>query len=515
MKEKINAFLQGVKTLSVVCYQWGDTGKGKFVDLFAEWADIIARGTGGDNAGHTIFYDNCAHVFHLIPSGILYDKYGKINVIGSGTVINPRTLILEIKRLLRDGMTVNNLKIALNAKLILPVHILLDRLKETEKTDKIGTTGKGITDAYLDHYGRIGLCINDLLSPDLFAKKLKKNLEEKRRLLKTYDINLVKKVLQSDDLGNGIYFHPEEIIDEEAIIQKYLEYGRFLQKFITDTDALLRKNVGKKKILLEGAQGVLLSIDYGTYPYVTSSDASAVGLAKGVGLKESDIDLQLGIIKGFYMTRVGCGPFPTEFGGKFSADFCNGQHDPDQKIMEEEEVLLGLENGRGNSNNPDSLFLGKVLRVKGGEYGATTGRPRRTGWLDLPLLRYVMEVSGQKNLILTKLDILDSLNQVDPYLYIKVCYAYRYIGEDPYCYGDKIIQKNDPVEIAIPDANFLSQCEPIYDFFSLWRGDISGIRSLKEVPINLQIILNYLKRETGAKIKALSVGPRPEQTILL
>ncbi len=510
MKEKINTFLQGVNTLSIVCYQWGDTGKGKFVDRFAEWADIIARGTGGDNAGHTIYYDSRAHVFHLIPSGILYDKYGKINVIGSGTVINPRTLILEIKRLLKDGMTVNNLKIALNAKLILPVHILLDRLKEAEKTDKIGTTGKGITDAYLDHYGRIGLCINDLLNPDLFAKKLKKNLEEKRRLLKTYDIELIKEILHSDDLENGIYFHPEKIINEDAIVQKYFGYGQVMQRFITDTDALLRKSVGKKKILLEGAQGMLLSIDYGSYPYVTSSDSSGVGLAKGVGLKESDIDLQLGIIKGFYMTRVGCGPFPTELGGELSAKFCNGKHEPGIRVLEVEEVALGLESGRH-----DDLFLGKFIRAQGSEYGATTGRPRRTGWLDLPLLRYAMQASGQVNLILTKLDILNSLNQIDPYLGIKVCYAHVYKGEKPYHYGDKVIKKDDVLTVAIPNAEFLNQCEPIYDSFSLWKEDISQIKDLRKMPPNLRLILHYLERETKAKIRILSVGPEAERTLFL
>jgi adenylosuccinate synthase len=171
-----------------------------------------------------------------------------------------------------------------------------------------------------------------------------------------------------------------------------------------------------------------------------------------------------------------------------------------------------LESGNGNGNN---LFLGKFLRVKGGEYGATTGRPRRTGWLDLPLLHYVIQTSGQKNLILTKLDILDSLNEIDPDSYIKVCYAYRYIGEAPYYYGDKIIQKNDPVKVAIPDANFLAQCEPVYDSFRVWDEGISDIREIRDAPPNLMALISYLEREVGVTIKALSVGPRPEQTILL
>ncbi len=509
MQKEINNFLKGVMTLSIVCYQWGDTGKGKFVDLFAQWADIIARGTGGDNAGHTIYYDGKAHVFHLIPSGILYDKYGKINVIGSGTVINPRALILEIRRLLNDGQSVNNLKIALNAKAVLPIHILLDRLKEAEKTDKIGTTGKGITDTYLDHYGRIGVTMNDLLNPEILTKKVRKNLDEKRKLLRSYDIEKIKEILYHKDFGEGIYFHPQNMINDEVIIQKYLAYGRELQYFIADTDNLLRQNVGKKKILLEGAQGILLSIDHGTYPYVTSSDSSAVGLAKGVGLKESDIDLQLGIIKGFYMTRVGYGPFPTELGGKFSENFCNGQHDCGQKDLEKDEVCLGLESGQTND-----FFLGKFLRVKGEEYGATTGRPRRTGWLDLPLLRYAVSVSRNVDLVLTKIDILSHLDLGDNVQFIKVCYAYRYIGET-YHYGNKVIKKGDIITTAIPEANFLAQCEPVYDLFPSWRENISTKKRKRELPKNLLLLLKYLERESKGKIRILSIGPRPEQTIIL
>lgn len=494
-----------MKTIAVVCNQWGDTGKGKFVDYIAQhWADIIARGTGGDNAGHTVILNDQEHIFHLLPSSILHDKDGKINIIGSGVVIYPKTLCDEIKLLLKKGFSLNNLQISLRAKLTLPTHILQDRLKESlagkEGGEKIGTTGKGITPTYLNHVGRSGLIMNDLLNTNIFIEKIKKHLREVRVSLKGYDLQLIREILNHDHLENGIYFSETDIINEDTLISQYLKYAKELDPFIRDTDSFLRSMAGKKNILLEGAQGHLLSIDYGTYPYVTSSDCTVPGLAKGVGLKESCVDLELGIIKGFCMSKVGEGPFPTEHGGKKSEEWCRKSG---RKALERQL----FSSGRADINSPDPFLQGIAIRVIGEEYGSTTGRPRRIGWLDLPLLRHAFKTS-HKNLILTKLDILSGVKK------IKVCYAYRYKGVI-YRFGEKRIQKGDVLRTAISDANFLKDCEPLFKVFPGWEEDISGVRDYQNLPLNLRKILDYLTEETGAKNKVISVGPKPEQTIIV
>ncbi|MDD3711012.1 MAG: adenylosuccinate synthetase [Patescibacteria group bacterium] len=513
MKEKINAFLKDVMTLAVVCYQFGDTGKGKLVDLFSSWADIIARGTGGANAGHTICLRGKEYIFNLLPSGILKDSEGKLNIMGSGMVISLIKLSRELRLVHENGYTTNNLKISHRAKLVLPFHIIVDRLKELSlcKGDKIGTTGKGITPAYLSHYAREGVVMNDLLNPDIFVEKVRKMANEAIEMASKAKRDDFFKIMVSPDLDNGIFYHPKKLIDVDMVIKKYLGYAKDIARYICDTDSIMRNSVGKSKILLEGAQGVLLSIDYGTYPYVTSSDSSAEGLAKGVGLKHSDIDLELGLIKGFYMTRVGCGPFTSEAGGEESAELCNNVFKPEEFRREEEAII---EKFFKNGNSVSELMVGRLLRISGGEYGATTKRPRRIGWLDLPLLRYVMEVTGNKNLVLTKLDVLNVLNQIggEP---LRVCYKYRYEGEKPYNYGEVIVKKGQVIKVAIPDPKFLEQCEPIYDSFEVWSEDISKIDSSDHLPINLKILLIYLKRETGANIRILSVGREADQTIFM
>ena len=512
MKEKINSFLQGVKTLAIICYQFGDTGKGKFVDLFASWADIIARGTGGANAGHTICLKGKEYIFNLLPSGILKDSEGKINIMGKGMVISPIKLLKELRLIHENGYSSKNLKISHRAKLVLPFHIIIDRLNELKrsKSDKIGTTGKGITPAYLSHYGREGLIMNDLLNPEIFAQKVRKLADETIDMVSKFKHDDFFEIIVSPDLDNGIFYHPKKLIDVDMVIKKYLDYAKSIIPYICDTDSIMRNSVGKKNVLLEGAQGVLLSIDYGTYPYVTSSDSSAEGLAKGVGLKHSDIDLELGLIKGFYMSRVGCGPFPSEAGNKKSEELCNAVLNPDEfRAKEKEEVEEALSKG-----DVPELLAGRLLRVAGGEYGATTKRPRRIGWLDLPLLKYVMEVTGNKNIVLTKLDVLNVLSQIGGGS-LRVCYKYIYNGEKPYNNGGRIIKKGDFVSVAIPDANFLYQCEPFFDSFDVWEEDISGVKSLNHLPAKLKILLIYLKRETGANVRILSVGKEADQTIFI
>ena len=492
------------KTISVSCLQFGDTGKGKFVDLFANWAEIIARGTGGDNAGHTVICNGESKVFHLIPSGITHDCSGKINVIGSGTAVYPKTLVEEIKLLFSQGMSVNNLMIALNAKLIMPYHIVMDRISESNAGKaKIVTTGKGIGPAYSDFIARRGLIINDLFNPSVFREKLVKNLAHVSRILSTIDRDEIKKIMNHEHLESGFYYHEQKFGNDShffeagAIISKYLEYAKFLLPYIADTDSFMKNNLGKKNILLEGAQGALLDVDYGTYPYVTSSNCTAAGLAKGVGLKQSDIDVSFGIIKGFYMTRVGKGPFPTEIGGSKSEKWCNGTGTREQ---EELSSLINL-------NIEDEFLQGVAIRRVGAEFGATTGRLRRVGWIDLPLLRHALE-SGSSNIILTKLDILTGVDV------IKVCHSYRYDGPG-YQYGKIKLEKGNILQKAIVIPEVLEHCSQIYESFSGWKDDISKVKDASNLPAQFNVILDYIFSNIDAKARIISVGPSPEETILL
>ena len=428
-KIQMDKLLEGVSTLGIVCNQFGDTGKGKFVDIFASWADIIARGTGGANAGHTITFGKTEHIFHLIPSGILYDKEGKINIIGTGSAFDPAVIMEEIELLKKEGFTYKNLLISRNAHLVMPQHLLMDRIKESCKEGKIGTTGRGIGPVYVDFYARNGLVVNDILNREIFEKKLRKNLKDKIDYLRQFDIKAIEDVLRHKHLGSGKFFDAKEIFNFDALVEAYMEYAKILGNLITDTDTFLREALGKKKILLEGAQGMGLSIDYGTYPYVTSSDCTIGGLAKGVGLKEQDVDLTLGIVKVPYMTRVGEGPFPTEIGGQKSAEWCGT---PGVTKTTEQEKYPNA-----TVNETDEFLLGIGIRKAGHEYGATTGRPRRTGWLDLPFLRYGLQFSS-RDLILTKLDVFDEAEN------ISICTSYIYEGPG-FNLGKEILTKGKEI----------------------------------------------------------------------
>jgi len=491
-------FLQGKKTISVVCNQWGDTGKGKFVDYFAQWADIIARGTGGANAGHTIILNNKKYVFHLVPSGILFDSFGKICIIGQGVAFDPRAFIEELDILDTENQSYDNLKISLNAKLVMPYHLLLDRLKESNAgKNKIGTTGRGIGPLYVDHYDRKGLIVNDILNKDIFKEKLKRSLKDKMKIIETYDKDLIKNILSHNHLENGAFYNEETILDLDKIVEYYTEkYANRLRKYICDSELFLRNNLGKKNILLEGAQGYLLSIDYGSYPFVTSSDPSILGLAKGVGLKESDLDLNLGIVKAFYMTRVGEGPFPTELGGKVSDVHCSTKNRDFEKN----------EYPNADINSNDEFTQGVAIRFAGNEYGATTGRPRRTGWLDLPLLRTASTINGN-DLILTKIDVLSACNT------IKLCDYYEYVGED-YFYGDILLKKGDKIETAITDSFVLNNCKPIYSEHEGWLSEITSIKEYDDLPEKLKKIIEYIENKTNTKVRIVSVGAERDETIL-
>lgn len=492
--------LDGVWTLAIICTQWGDTGKGKFVDFFAEWADIIARGTGGANAGHTIVINGKTYIFHLIPSGILHDSSGKSNVIGSGVACDPRILIEELETLAEENMSFNNLAIAYNARLVMPQHILMDRLRESARDgSRIGTTGRGIGPAYVDHYARVGLTVNDMLNVDSLRRKLERNLAEKRKLLAHSDPLLIRQVMDHPHLGAGAFYHPSKFLDDDAIIEQYRMYGETLLPLIRDTDQMLQDAVGKKRVLLEGAQGNLLSIDYGTYPFVTASDCSVQGLARGVGIRERHVDRAFGIVKAFYMTRVGEGPFPTEIGGEQSATWCN-----DPLTTEDLEAKL-FPNSSVNSNDPFEQGIG--IRRAGHEYGATTRRPRRTGWLDLPLLRYSLRYCGH-DAILTKLDVLDQCE------IIRICTSYRYNGL-PYRIGERLLVSGTILRTAIPHAEVMRYCTPLYQISNGWRRNTSDRKTFKELPFQLRELIAFIAREADLTIALLSVGPDREQTIAM
>lgn len=486
------------KTIAVTDLQYGDSGKGKIVDHLAAGADIIARGTGGANAGHTIVENGVTTVLHLVPCGILQDAQRKANIIGSGCAVDPRVFVEELAMLDQRKLPCNHLQVSLNAKLTLPTHVVRDRLAESsEGAGKIGTTGRGIGPTYGDHVLRIGLVVNDLLNPDILAAKVKENVAFAKRIVASYDPELVRQVMSHPHLGNGMFYHPQNLFDVDAIMDQYLAYGRLLQPFIRDTDNFIQSNLGKKKILLEGAQGTLLDLDCGTYPFVTSSNCTVEGLAKGVGLKHSNVDLSLGVAKGFYQTRVGGGPFPTELGGQQSAQWCRfGNRE------KEAQAYTGV-----TVNDEDEFRQGVALRVAGNEYGATTGRPRRVGWLDLPLLRYALSFSG-KDVVLTKLDVLNDCEV------IKVCTSYQYQGP-PYYFGGKLLSQGDSIFVAIPTAEVLDWCKPVYYEFPGWKQSLKGITSFQDLPEKLRAILDFVMTQTHIKPRIISTGPDREEAIFV
>jgi adenylosuccinate synthase len=321
--------LDGKQIVAVTCRVFGDTGKGKFVDYFGEWADIIARGTGGANAGHSIELNGKSFVFHLIPSAILHDGDGKTNIIGNGVALDPGIFCSELDMLAAENKSFDNLRISHNAKLVLPQHLVLDRARE-RMSGKIGSTGRGMGPVYQDFVSRIGLTANDLLNKDEFARKLEANLREKLIILRQCAPGVVHDIMHDKHLLNGAFWDSQSFFNIDAIVEHYMMYAERLGDMIVDTDTLMREAHAKgKRILLEGAQGDLLSVTMGTYPFVTASDCSTPGLASGVGLLDRHIDLDLGITKA-YTTRVGRGPLPTELGGETSDRWCPVRRRVDQ-----------------------------------------------------------------------------------------------------------------------------------------------------------------------------------------
>ena len=418
----------------VVGTQWGDEGKGKITDFLSADAEVIARYQGGDNAGHTIVIDDKTFKLHLIPSGIFFPE--KISVIGNGVVINPKSLVEELDYLHQEGVATESLRISDRAHVILPYHIKLDQLQEEAKgNNKIGTTNKGIGPAYMDKAARVGIRIADLLDKDIFAERLQANLAEKNRLFqKMYDCAEMTFA---------------DIFDE------YYTYGQRIKNYVTDTSVILNDALDAgKRVLFEGAQGVMLDIDQGTYPFVTSSNPVAGGVTIGSGVGPSKINKVVGVCKA-YTSRVGDGPFPTE-------------------LFDE---------------------VGDRIRDIGHEYGTTTGRPRRVGWFDSVVMRHSRRVSGITNLSLNCIDVLSGLKTV------KICVAYELDGKRINHYPASLEQ--------------LKRCQPIYEELPGWTEDITETRSLEELPENARHYVRRIGELVGVRISTFSVGPGRDQTNIL
>jgi adenylosuccinate synthase len=418
----------------IVGAQWGDEGKGKIVDLLSENADIVARYQGGANAGHTVVIGGETFVLHLIPSGILQPH--TTCVIGNGVVVDPAALLHEIELLARKGIRVHNrLLVSHRAHLVMPYHKLLDQTKEeTDLQRKIGTTGRGIGPAYVDKAHRMGIRIVDLLDEETLKGKILQNLGEKNAILRAV--------------------YGKEPLDAEAILQEYRQFDDQIDPFVADVSRYLNHAIVEgKKILCEGAQGTLLDMDFGTYPYVTSSNPVSGGACTGLGIGPTKIDRVLGVIKA-YTTRVGLGPFPTEI-----AD-----------------------------------GLGNTLRSLGNEYGATTGRPRRCGWFDAVVAAYAAQINGIDSWALTKLDVLDTLAE------IRLCVAYRYRGKE--------------LKVFPAEMHILENCEPVYQTFPGWQQPTAAARKFEDLPREAQQYLNAIEQLTGIPIHLISVGSDREQTIV-
>lgn len=421
-----------MSTLVVVGIQWGDEGKGKLVDFLTQKANLIVRFQGGNNAGHTIVIDGEKYILHLIPSGILHK--GKKCIIGNGVVIDPAVFLSEIGNLRKRGIDINDsLFISKTAHLIMPYHIAIE--KEYEKDKKIGTTGRGIGPAYTDKIARNGVRVIDLFYPETLMDKIKSNL------------SIINFLLEN--------FYKAISLKAEDIYELYLKYGQEISRYVADTDIMINNEVESgSNILFEGAQGTLLDIDHGTYPFVTSSNTVTGGVCTGAGISPLKINKILGVAKA-YTTRVGEGPFPTEI----------------------------------------KDAMGECLRQRGGEYGATTGRPRRCGWLDMVALRYAIRINGLTGLAITKLDVLDGLDK------IKICTSYKY---------NNTLYYDFPKEMDI-----LQNCEPVYEELEGWKENTAGVRDFDKLPKNAKAYIMEIEKILKTRIQIISTGQGREDTIII
>lgn len=423
----------GMASVVLIGTQWGDEGKGKVTDFLAEKADLVVRYQGGNNAGHTVVAKGEEFKLHLIPSGILYED--KTCVIGNGVVVDPKVLLEELAYLSERKVKTGKLLISSNAHVIMPYHRLLDALEEDSRGEhKIGTTKRGIGPAYMDKTLRIGIRIMDLIDDEEFAAKLRRNLQEKNNLLtKVYDV---------------------EPLDYEAIYQEYSGYAQKIRGLVADSSLVIDESLkAGEKVLFEGAQGTLLDLDHGTYPYVTSSHPIAGGACIGAGVGPTRINRVVGVIKA-YTTRVGEGPFPTELADE----------------------------------------TGELMRQNGHEFGTTTGRARRCGWFDAVIARYAVRVSGISDFALMKLDVLSGFEK------IKICVGYRV---------------NNEVIYEFPQSQKIFKvCEPVYEVVEGWQEDITGVTLFEDLPKAAQDYVRRIEQLTETQVTLIAVGPGREQTIV-
>lgn len=419
--------------LAIVGSQWGDEGKGKIIDYLAEKADMVVRGQGGNNAGHTVVIGEKKYALHLIPSGVL--NKDAVNIIGNGVVFDPEGFFKEINELEADGVDTSNIYVSDRAHIVFPYHKILDSLYEAARgKDDIGTTKKGIGPCYMDKIERSGIRTCDIFDVESFQEKLGAQIDRKNHII--------------TKLFN------EEPLDKEAIIQKYTSYARRLKPYIRDTGVMVYESLKREeKVLFEGAQGSMLDVDLGTYPYVTSSHPTSGGFTSGSGLGVGAICEVLGITKA-YTTRVGKGPFVTE-----------------------------QDNETGNK-----------IREIGHEYGVTTGRPRRCGWFDAVVVKYSARINGMTGLALMLLDVLGEFDT------IQLCYEYDHMGQK--------------VEDFPARLDFIEECKPVYQELPGWRCDISQCRTYEELPEEAKAYIKAIEDTTGVPVKIVSVGPRRDQTII-
>ena len=416
----------------IIGAQWGDEGKAKIIDILSEEAEVVVRSQGGNNAGHTVVANEEKYKFHLIPSGILYE--GTKCIVGNGVVIDPEGILKEIDGIREKGIPTDNLRISKRAHLVMPYHKVLDGIKEQYRGEgDIGTTKKGIGPCYMDKAERSGIRICDLYNVEVFKAKVRDNVEIKNRMIK-------------------FVYEQDVVLDADKIIEDYLVFAERLKPYITDTTVEVYEALREdKKVLFEGAQGTLLDIDLGTYPYVTSSHPITGGVCVGAGVGPTEIDECIGVMKG-YVTRVGKGPFPTE-------------------LFDE---------------------TGDRIRDVGHEFGTTTGRPRRCGWFDAVIGKFAVRTSGLTSIALNKIDVLSNLETV------KICTAYKK--------GDQLL-KEFPASLEE-----LAECEPVYEEMPGW-GDIDHIRDYKDLPENAKAYVKRCEELCGAKITMVGVGPDREQNI--
>lgn len=423
-----------MKTVAVVGSQWGDEGKGKVIDYLATKADVVVRGQGGNNAGHTLVVGSKKFALRLIPSGVLNPNI--INVIGNGIVFDPKGFLEEIEMLNKDDIDTSNIKISDRAHVVFPYHKELDGLAEEARGDnKIGTTKKGIGPCYMDKTERSGIRICDLMDKDIFEKKLRPQIEAKNKIVKNI-------------------YGKEELFDFDTIYNEYLEYAEKIRHYVADTSVVVYDAIkAGKKVLFEGAQGTLLDLDLGTYPYVTSSHPTSGGFSIGAGIGPNMIKDVVGIVKA-YTTRVGEGPFVTELDNE----------------------------------------IGERIRIQGHEFGTVTGRSRRCGWFDAVIVRYAARVNGLTSISLMLLDVLTGFDTV------KICTSYKM--------GDKIVKE---FPASLED---LAKCEPIYEELEGWTEDLTGMETYEELPENAKKYIAKIEELVGVSVDMVSVGPNRAQTII-